>query len=183
MDPITNHTTDNQKTKANIKLATLNIKGRTSASLGQNQISKWIVINQEMRDQRIGVLCVQETHLCPEHQSQIDSLYACRLLVLNSSDPSRPGSSAGVAFILNKEVTNTSSARLHIIIPGRAIILSISWHDNKIINILNVYAPNDLNGHRDFWNTIQTELGNSWQNHQQILVQNEQTEISMRRHI
>ncbi|KAG0691830.1 hypothetical protein DFH29DRAFT_986093 [Suillus ampliporus] len=96
-----------------------------------------------MRDQRIGVLCVQETHLCPEHQSQIDSLYAHRLLVLNSSDLSRPGSSAG-------EMTNTSSARLHIIIPG--------WHDNKIINLLNMYAPNDPNEHRDFWNTIQTEL-------------------------
>jgi len=71
-----------------------------------------------MRDQKIGVLCIQETHLCPEHQSQIESIYARRLLVLNSSDPSRPGSSAGVAFILNKEITNTSNAKLHVIIPG-----------------------------------------------------------------
>ncbi|KAG0707130.1 Endonuclease/exonuclease/phosphatase [Suillus ampliporus] len=137
-----------EKTRANIKLATLNIRGCTSASLGQNQISKWIAINREMRDQKIGVLCVQETHLCPEHQTQIDSLYARRLLVLNLSDPSRPGSSAGVAFILNKEITNTASARLHIITPGQAIILSINWHDNKTINILNV----------NFWNTVQSEL-------------------------
>jgi exonuclease III len=48
--------------------------------------------------------------------------------------------------------------KLHTIIPGYTIVLSINWHDNKLIQILNVYAPNNLNKHRDFWNTIQTEL-------------------------
>ncbi|KAG2063742.1 hypothetical protein BDR04DRAFT_1131023 [Suillus decipiens] len=91
---------------------------------------------------------------------EVDLPYPGILLVLNSSDPSRPGSSAGVVFILNKEITNTSNAKLHVIIPGQAIILSIAWHDNKIINILNIYTPNNLNDHKDFWNAIQTELNN-----------------------
>ncbi|KAG2072516.1 hypothetical protein BDR04DRAFT_1013372, partial [Suillus decipiens] len=87
----------------------------------------------EMRNQKIGILCVQETHLSPEHQLQINSLYVYRLLVLNSSDTAHPGSSAGVAIILNKEITNTLSAKLHTIIPGHAIVLSINWHDVKVI--------------------------------------------------
>lgn len=111
-----------------------------------------------MRNQKIGILCVQETHLCPEHKTQIDSLYARRLHVLNSCDPTRPGSSAGVAFIINKEIINISNAKLHTIIPGRAIVLSITWHDNKLIKILNIYAPNNPTEHRDFWNMIQIEL-------------------------
>jgi hypothetical protein len=55
---------------------------------------------------KIGVLCLQETHLMNEHETQIESLYSRRLKVLNSGDPFRPGNSAGVAFVLNKEIHN-----------------------------------------------------------------------------
>jgi len=115
--PLTNQPPEKQahaerKTRANIKIASLNVKGRTSTNLGPSQISKWATINREMRDQKIGILCAQETHLCPEHQTQIDMLYKRRIAVLNSSDPTRPGNSAGIAFILNKEIINTDSAKL-----------------------------------------------------------------------
>ncbi|KAG1847241.1 Endonuclease/exonuclease/phosphatase, partial [Suillus tomentosus] len=102
-------------------------------------------------------MCAQETHLCPEHQSQIDTIYARRLVVLNSSDPIRPGNSAGIAFILNKEIINTDSAKLHVLIPGRAAILNINWHDNNTIRILNIYAPNNPHDHKSFWEKIKTE--------------------------
>ncbi|KAG1875469.1 Endonuclease/exonuclease/phosphatase [Suillus subalutaceus] len=125
--------------------------------LGQNQISKWTTINREMREKQIGILCVQETHLCPEHQTQIDTLYARRLVVLNSSDTTRPCSSAGIAFILNKEIINTTNTKIQVLIPGRAALLSIKWHENNIIKILNVYAPNNPNEHLNFWNKIKSE--------------------------
>ncbi|KAG1813449.1 hypothetical protein EV424DRAFT_1473460 [Suillus variegatus] len=53
-------------------------------------------------------------------------------------DPTRPGNSAGIAFVLNKELTNASSATMEVLIPGRAAILSINWHNNETIKILNV---------------------------------------------
>ncbi|KAG2749054.1 DNase I-like protein [Suillus brevipes Sb2] len=117
-------------------------------------------INRMMRDSKIGILCLQETHLCPEHQIQIENLYSRRLTVLNSCDPSRPGSSAGIAFVLNKEMIDTSSAQMHVLIPGRAAILSIKWHNDKTVNILNVYAPNNISEHKNFWNKIR----NDWTN-------------------
>ncbi|KAG1858688.1 Endonuclease/exonuclease/phosphatase, partial [Suillus tomentosus] len=146
-----------RKTRANIKVATLNVRGRTSPTLGQTQTSKWVAINRAMRDQKIGILCIQETHLCPEHMTQIDNLYARRLRVMNSSDPDRPGCSAGIAFVLNREITNTENATMQVIIPGRAAVLSINWHQDKRINILNIYAPNNLSDHKAFWDKIRTE--------------------------
>ncbi|KAG1840413.1 Endonuclease/exonuclease/phosphatase [Suillus tomentosus] len=85
---------------------------------------------------------------------QMENLYTRRLTVLNSSDQTRPGSSAGITFLLNKEITNTSSTKMREVIPGRAAILSIKWHNNKTINILNIYAPNNLNEHKTFWEKI-----------------------------
>jgi hypothetical protein len=146
-----------QKTRANIKVATLNVKGHTSPTLGQTQTSKWVAINRTMRDQKIGILCIQETHLCQEHMMQIDNLYARRLRVMNSSDPDRPGSSAGIAFILNRKIMNAENATMQVIIPGWAAMLSINWHQDKRINVLNIYAPNNLSDHKAFWDKIRTE--------------------------
>jgi hypothetical protein len=110
-----------------------------------------------MSDQKIGILCIQESHLCPEHMTQIDNLYTQRLKVMNSSDPDRPSSSARIAFVLNKEIMNTKNTTLPVIIPGQAAILSINWHNNKKLKILNIYAPNNLSKHKTFWDKIRTE--------------------------
>ncbi|KAG2148795.1 Endonuclease/exonuclease/phosphatase [Suillus clintonianus] len=77
--------------------------------------------------------------------------------MLNSQDPTRPGNSAGIAFVLNKEMINTSEAKLTVLIPGRAIALSIKWHNEKIIKILNIYAPNNHSEHPTFWNNVKTK--------------------------
>jgi exonuclease III len=69
-------TNPNKKSRANISLATLNMKGRASLPLGPSQISKWATINRMMRENKIDILCVQETHLTPEHITQIETLFA-----------------------------------------------------------------------------------------------------------
>lgn len=154
------HVTETQnkppkKTRANMTLATLNMNGRASHTLGPNPISKWTLINQLMREQRIDILCLQETHLTQEHQDQINNLFARRLLVLNSSDPDRPGCSAGVAFVLNKEKLDITTAKMNVLIPGRAISQSLNWHLNKNIRIANIYAPNNMTEHPPFWENVQ----------------------------
>ncbi|KAG2032531.1 hypothetical protein BDR03DRAFT_935951 [Suillus americanus] len=109
-----------------------------------------------MREKKISILCIQEMHLTDKHERQIGDLFSRRLVILNSSDPEHPGSSAGVAFIINRELLNTLSIKLTILILGRAIALSINWHNEKTINILNIYVPNNLHDHEGFWNQINT---------------------------
>ncbi|KAG2738232.1 DNase I-like protein, partial [Suillus brevipes Sb2] len=119
-----------------------------------------------MREKKIGILCLQETHLTEEHENQINTLYSRRLRVINSKDRERPGSSAGVAFVLNKELTNTENIEFKEIIPGRALILKTRWHNNEELTILNIYAPNNPAEHYNFWTTIKdSEMG---RNNQQI---------------
>ncbi|KAG1870490.1 Endonuclease/exonuclease/phosphatase [Suillus tomentosus] len=151
------YTNTQKRTRANITLATLNVKGRASASLGANSISKWPIINKTIREEKIGILCLQETHLSDENERQIESLFSRRLLVLNSQDPSRPGNSAGIAFVLNKEMINISNIKWSVLIPGRAAALSIKWHNDRTINLLNIYAPNNHSEHQHFWDTVKTK--------------------------
>lgn len=146
-----------KKTRANLKLASLNVKGRMSPNIGTSPISKWTAINRMMRDQKIGILCLQETHLNPENLTQIENLYTRRLTVLSSSDPRCPGSAVGVAFVLNNKITNSSNAKVQVLIPGRVIALSVKWHDNKLINILNIYAPNNPSEHKSFWKKVESK--------------------------
>ncbi|EPQ51943.1 DNase I-like protein, partial [Gloeophyllum trabeum ATCC 11539] len=109
-----------------------------------------------MRDKRIGILAVQETHLDRNYVADIHELYEKRLKVLNSPDPSRATASAGVAFILNREITNTADITFTEIIPGRAALLTTKWHKSEQFSILNIYAPNDYAQHAPFWSTIQS---------------------------
>ncbi|KAG2069426.1 hypothetical protein BDR04DRAFT_1128848 [Suillus decipiens] len=107
-----------------------------------------------MREKKIGILCIQESHLTHKHEAQIEVLYSRRLKVFNSRDPFHPGNSAGVAFVINKEMINTTDAEITKIVLGRALAMSIKWHNDKCITILNIYALNDLTKHPDFWDLI-----------------------------
>ncbi|KAG1841799.1 hypothetical protein DFJ58DRAFT_718100 [Suillus subalutaceus] len=78
------------------------------------------------------------------------------MLVLNSSDPTRTGNSAGVAFVLNKEKINTSDAKMTTLIPGRAIALTIKWHGQK--NYKNIESAEAL---RDF--RLELSIQDTWQ--------------------
>ncbi|KAI0046741.1 DNase I-like protein [Auriscalpium vulgare] len=87
----------------------------------------------------------------PQHLASISTLYQRRLLVYNSADLERPGASAGVAFVLNKDITRTNDARFIELIPGRAALLILHWRDNATTHILNTYAPNRAASHPAFW--------------------------------
>ncbi|KAG2741209.1 DNase I-like protein, partial [Suillus brevipes Sb2] len=113
-----------------------------------------------MRTKKIGILCIQETHLTNEYEAQVDTLYSRRLRVINSKDPSRPGSSAGVAFVLNKEILDTTNVETFEIIPGRALAIKIKRNNNENLTLLNIYAPNNLTKHPEFWELI----SRTWQN-------------------
>lgn len=149
-----NNITQKKKLRANILIATLNMKGRASPDLGNSAISKWSSVQHVMRAKKIGILCIQESHLTNEHEAQIEALYSRRIKVINSKDPFRPGNSAGVAFVLNKELLDTTNIETTEIIPGRALTIKIKRNNNSYLTLLNIYAPNNLTKHPEFWDLI-----------------------------
>ncbi|EPS95244.1 hypothetical protein FOMPIDRAFT_1132780, partial [Fomitopsis schrenkii] len=144
-----------RKTKAAIKIGTLNLNGRGNISA---TVSKWSAVNQLLREERIGILAIQETHLSEEDICSIHDLYGRRINIVNSPDPTNPTSSKGVAIILNRELVDTSSTKSTVIIPGRAILVSTNWHAGKSLTLLNVYAPNATPDNEAFWESIERKF-------------------------
>ncbi|KAI0349338.1 DNase I-like protein, partial [Trametes cingulata] len=142
-------------TRARFKLASLNIIG-FRLNDGSDDSNKWLLVNQMMRDSRIGVLAVQEAHLDEKRADDIRSLFGQRLDLLFSADPSNPLGARGVAFVVNKKVLQASDLSLKEIVPGRAALLELTWSTNRRLKILNVYGPNDRQESAIFWRAIKS---------------------------
>lgn len=46
------------------------------------------------------------------------------------------------------------------IIPGRAMVITLKWHKEEKLTILNVYAPNNTRENQDFWHEINEKISN-----------------------
>jgi len=117
--------------------------------------NKWNHINQIMREQRLGVLAVQEAHLTQEHVDSLHTLFGKRLQVKFSQGPN--ANAQGVAIVLNKELTNIKGIEQQDIIPGRAMLITLPWHSNLSLTILNIYAPNAHSENHTFWESLDLE--------------------------
>ena len=133
-------------------MASMNIKGRTSGDL-----NKWMHVPQIIREMKLGLLAIQETHLTEELAKQFEDMFGNNLCLKYSPDP-ETHNARGVAIVLNKRMIKTDETRETIIIPGRAIMIRIPWQDNGHLNVLAVYAPNPPREIRDFWRNIQDEI-------------------------
>ena len=51
------------KKRANINIATLNLNGASASTANLNAVDKWARINSTLRNNKIAVLALQETHL------------------------------------------------------------------------------------------------------------------------
>ncbi|KAF8196496.1 Endonuclease/exonuclease/phosphatase, partial [Pholiota molesta] len=116
--------------------------------------AKWQNINQLMREERVAILAVQETHLQDEDTALLNDQFHGRLDIHNTADPENPTARAGVAIILNKQLTEWKGATTTVIVPGRAILICLPWKANTIINTLAIYAPNDSAENAGFWATL-----------------------------
>lgn len=99
---------------------------------------------------------MQEAHLTKEFTDNIHNLFRKRLQVLYSQGENT--NAKGVMFVLNKEIINTEEITLAKIIPARALLLTILWHTNLVLTILNVYTPNNTLNNTSFWATLQKEF-------------------------
>ncbi|KAH6874107.1 Endonuclease/exonuclease/phosphatase, partial [Coprinopsis sp. MPI-PUGE-AT-0042] len=139
--------------KSSIRVATFNMRGGGS----DDTINKWQHIRQIMKENKLGILAVQETHLKPNLVTNLNGQFEANTRIINSMYSLNPNA-AGVAFVLNKSFTRWSDSKTYEIIPGRALLLSTPWKGNKSINILNVYAPNSNYENRNFWTHLSSEL-------------------------
>jgi hypothetical protein len=89
-------------------------------------MDKWLHINQIIREKRIAVLAVQETHLTKSEEDNLNEIFQTNLHIISSIDPERPNV-AGVAIVLNKKLTASKDIITHKIKPGRALLVTIPW--------------------------------------------------------
>ncbi|KAJ7081679.1 hypothetical protein C8R44DRAFT_835768 [Mycena epipterygia] len=59
---------------------------------------KWLHVNQIMRDKRIGILALQETHLSQKDTDNLNSFFERNLAIFSTIDPTSP-SGKGVAIV------------------------------------------------------------------------------------
>jgi hypothetical protein len=96
-----------RKSKAAIKIATLNMRGR----FNRDSRGGWLHINQIIRDNRIGVLALQETHLSSADNDKLNTLFEKNLVIFSTIDPLHPGAN-GTAIVLNKRLVNVNKTCL-----------------------------------------------------------------------
>ncbi|KAI0051953.1 DNase I-like protein [Auriscalpium vulgare] len=111
-----------------------------------------------MKEQRLGILAIQESHLTDSTLLETQRRFDKSLAIANSPFPDNPSGSAGVGFILNKALIRTDDFTIYEILPGRAAVLRVNWNGRENLNILNVYAPNAPNLHPQFWADILANL-------------------------
>lgn len=124
-----------------------------------NGADKWPHINQLVKEQKIGILALQETHLTKEDEDTINSTPGFRIQVISSIDPARTNAK-GIAIVINKKLLGTSGIKTHVLAPGRAILTIIPWQKDSMIRVLAIYAPNDAQSNQAFWELLQSKLRN-----------------------
>ncbi|PPR03685.1 hypothetical protein CVT24_007692, partial [Panaeolus cyanescens] len=139
------------RTRAYLKMGTLNINGGGS----RTTLHKWENINQIIREDKIDILAIQETHITEEKIQDLHTRYP-RLYITNSRDEEKPNA-MGVAIVLNRHRTRWRETRMIELKPGRAIIMSLPWKQNETLNILVIYAPNNDEKQAKFWEEIHTK--------------------------
>lgn len=107
--------------RMNIKIGTINVNGLHTSAENRSSFEKWAEINDTMKKEKIAVLAVQETHLDNASTEAIHKSWGKRLVVINSQLDTNLEASAGVAFVLNKELIDTKTVEKYELIKGRAL--------------------------------------------------------------
>ena len=106
-----------------------------------------------VRDKRIGVLAVQETHLTGDHVDHLHHLFSKRLHIISTIDETEPNSK-GVAIVLNKEITNIHNVESTVIVQTRALLMMLPWHQGEKLSILAIYVSNSPTANENFWKEV-----------------------------
>lgn len=118
-----------EPTHFGLTVATLNIRGGLK--------KKFKDIRYQMRNERIAILAVQETHLTPEGATDLMAMYRDMHIETHSDSTN----AMGVAFIFNKDLVDTSDVESEDINKNRILAAKLTIEGKKLL-LLNVYLPN-----------------------------------------
>ncbi|KAH9003917.1 Endonuclease/exonuclease/phosphatase [Lactarius deliciosus] len=138
--------------RANIKIGTLNVNSLCTSTEYQLNLTKWAEINTTMKKEKIVVLAVQETHLDEQSTHDIHRALGKCLIVINSQLDDNPKSSAGVAFVINKDLIDAERIDKYELIKGRVIAINLTWKEETLL--ISVYALNNRRKNQRFWETV-----------------------------
>ena len=122
-------------------------------------MSKWTEINTIVRDNKISILALQETHLQMAEKRHLNGLFERQIHIINSEMPGKPNV-AGVAVVLSKKFVAWRETKHWEVIPGQALLVQIPWKNNReqTCTFLAIYAPNEMSQNRDFWASLRRKL-------------------------
>ena len=122
-----------------------------------NYQEKWRTVREAMHTEKIAILATQETHLDQNMMEQLERNFEKNLKILNSAHPDTPQASAGIGFIINRQLIKPDEMEMHVLILGRVAILKVKWLKTCSTTILNVYVPNERSEYTSFWARVITE--------------------------
>ncbi len=131
---------DKEERRTTLQVASLNINGFGNL-IRDHLDNKWSKIYRMMAEHRIAVLLLQETHLTEERSAGIHKMFAKKIKVFHSPHPEAPTQKEGVAIVLNARFIRTAEAKMKVVIPGRAIQVSVPCQGGDTKHILCIYAP------------------------------------------
>lgn len=119
---------------------------------------KWLRINQILREKRIAILAVQESHLTEERMKQINGLFEATMKIIGTADEENATGARGVAFAINKRILDPDQITMETVVEGRAAILEFRWSSERKLRLMNVYAPNNAGRNADFWRCLKGKV-------------------------
>ncbi|KAH6914279.1 Endonuclease/exonuclease/phosphatase, partial [Coprinopsis sp. MPI-PUGE-AT-0042] len=142
------------RTRAHVAIGSLNIRGGGSITTQD----KWQQISGIMRQRKLGILAVQETHLTKEATIALNRQFEGRFRIHNSSNDEH-ANAQGVAVVVDEMLARAGTMKSHVLVQGRAMITEVPWKGGSTsLNILAVYAPNDRAENAAFWETLAAKL-------------------------
>ncbi|KAF9025575.1 DNase I-like protein, partial [Hymenopellis radicata] len=148
------HKKGGKKTKAHMRISSLNIKGRTSIDNEEGTQEKVNQIPNMMRNRRIGMLALQETHYTEDYVAEVTARFGDTIHIEYSRPVGRRASRAeGVALVFYKPTTNVLGLEKREVIPGRSMIVASQWHGEDVLKTMVGYAPNAAKENKEFWQT------------------------------
>ena len=121
---------------------------------GSRTDDKWGAINNVMKQRKIAVLAIQETHPSEDTQRTVQRKFQNSLQIYHSADPDEPGIRNGVSIAVNKRLVKAANIETRTIIEGRAMSIEIPWNGEDKLRIMNVYAPAKNNEKAAFWEQL-----------------------------
>ena len=110
--------------KTGIRVASLNMNGY-GALHSAHPDNKWRTMYKNIKQNGVGILLLQETHLTESRKADVMGMFKGRLKIFFSEHPDAPTRKEGVAVVLNKSQINANGATATEIVPGRALQVTV----------------------------------------------------------